>query len=93
MIINKTYLEYGMLFPKEYIENVIIKETNKKLDNKKMTYGEFLVWMGLWFFMGTTNFGDRRDFLSTKVIDTFEGTPFRFSGFMYKTVLKTFSPL
>ena len=38
---------FEMLFPKEYIENVIIKETNKKLDNKKMTYGEFLVWMGL----------------------------------------------
>ena len=38
--------------------------------------------MGVWFFMGTTNFGDRRDFWSIKAIDAFEGTPFQFSCFM-----------
>ncbi len=72
---------FEMMFPKEYIEQVIIKQTNKKLE-QKMTYGEFFIWMGLWFFMGTTNFGDRRDFWSTKSIDAFEGTPYRFNGFM-----------
>lgn len=72
---------FEMLFPKEFIQVIIIKETNKKLD-KKMTYGEFFVWIGLWFFMGTTHFGDRREFWSSKAIDAFEGTPFRFNDFM-----------
>ena len=40
-----------------------------------MTYGEFLIWIGLWFFMGITHFGDRREFWSTKAIDAFEGIP------------------
>ena len=50
------------MFPHELIKSVIIKETNKHLE-KNITYGEFLSWMiGLWFFMATTTFGDRREF-------------------------------
>ena len=45
-------------FPKEFITSTIIIETNKKLNDKKLSYGEFLVWLGLWFMMGTTHFGD-----------------------------------
>lgn len=72
---------FEILFPKGFLESVVIKETNKKLD-KKMSCGEFYVWIGLWFFMGTTYFGDRREFWSTKAIDAFQGTPFRFNDFM-----------
>ena len=32
--------------------------------------------------MGTTHFGDRREFWSSKAIDAFEGVPFRFNDFM-----------
>ena len=53
---------FEMLYPTEYnMKKVIINEINKKLDNKKMAYEDFFVWMGVWFFMGTINFGDRRD--------------------------------
>ena len=73
---------FEMMFPKSFVETVIVRETNRKLEDNKMTYGEFLIWLGLWFFMGTTHFGDRREFWSTKAIDAFEGTPFRFNDFM-----------
>ena len=77
-----------MMFPKEFIEVIIIKETNKKLDDK-IIYGEFVVWLGLWFFMGTTHFGDRREFWSTKSIDAFEGVPFRFNDYMSRNRFET----
>ena len=64
-----------------------MKEKNKKLD-KKMTCREFYVWIGLWFFMGTTNFDDRREFWSTKAIGAFEGTLFSFNGFMSRNWFK-----
>ena len=47
-----------------------------------MSYGEFLIWIGLQFFMGTTHFGNQGEFWSTKAIDAFEGIPFRFNDFM-----------
>ena len=62
------------MFPHELIKSVIIKETNKHLE-KNSTYGEFLSWIGLWFFMATTTFGDHRKFWSSKAIEVFEGTP------------------
>lgn len=39
---------FELMFPQEYIIKVIIKETNKQLKNR-LTYGEFLSWVGLWF--------------------------------------------
>ena len=72
---------FELMFPHELIKSVIIKETNKHLE-KNITYGEFLSWIGLWFFMATTTFGDRREFWSSKAIDAFEGTPYRFNDFM-----------
>ena len=52
---------FEMLFPQAFLESVIIKNTNKHLQ-KTVSYGEFIAWIGLWFFMATTNFGDRREF-------------------------------
>ena len=72
---------FELMFPQEYIIKVIIKETNKHLKNQ-LTYGEFISWVGLWFFMATTTFGDRREFWSSKAIEAFEGTPYRFNAFM-----------
>ena len=69
------------MFPQEFIRNVILKNTNKHLQ-KQVTYGEFISWVGLWFLMATTTFGDCREFWSRKAIDAFEGTPYRFNDFM-----------
>ena len=72
---------FEMLFPQAFLESVIIKNTNKHLQ-KPVSYGEFIAWIGLWFFMATTNFGDRREFWSSKSIDAFDGTPFRMNYYM-----------
>ena len=61
---------FEMRFPKEYVEQVIIKQTNEQLD-QNMTYGKFFGWISLWFFMGMTNFGDRRDFWGFHVTKPF----------------------
>ena len=49
---------FEILFPKVYVEEVIIREINKRIQENKLTFGEFLIWIGLWFFIGTTHFGD-----------------------------------
>ena len=40
------------------------------------------------FLYGTTNFGERREFRSTKAIGTFEGTLFSFNKFMSRNRFK-----
>ena len=39
---------FEWLFPWKYIEDVILVETNKVLDQQPVTYGELLHWIGLW---------------------------------------------
>ena len=63
---------FEILFPKGFLQQVIIKETNKNLD-KKLTCGEFYVWIGLWFFMGPTNFSDRREIWSQNLLMLLNG--------------------
>ena len=86
---------FEILFPKVYVEEVIIRETNKRIQENKLTYGEFLIWIGLWFFMRTTHFGNQREFWSTKAIDAFEGTPFSSNDYMsrnrFENILAAFS--
>ena len=72
---------FCLFFPMEWVETVLIVETNKVLD-KAMTLGEFLRWMGLWFLMATFQFGNRRDFWSTKQVDPFDGAPVRLNDYM-----------
>ena len=72
---------FKMLFPQTLLESVIIRNTNKHLQ-KPVSYGEFIAWVGLWFFMATTNFGDQREFLSSISIDAFDGTPFWMNDYM-----------
>ena len=72
---------FEIMFPQAFLQSVIIKNTNRHLQNP-VSYGEFIAWIGLWFFMATTNFGDRREFWSSKSIDAFEGTPFRMNDYM-----------
>ena len=49
---------FEMIFPKVYVEEVIIREINKRIQENKLTFGEFLIWIGLCFFMRTTHFGN-----------------------------------
>jgi hypothetical protein len=54
------------LFPKAYLETVLIVETNKKLDGRPLTYGELLKWIGMWVIMSTVDGSSRRSFWSLR---------------------------
>ena len=69
------------LFPKQFIENIMIPTMNRKLKNP-VTYSEFLVWIGLWILMSTVDGSDRHGFWSNKDINIYEGAPFRLTSFM-----------
>ena len=61
---NPTNLQlFEALFFKSFIQSTIIPKTNDNLGGKgKVTYGEFLHWLGLWFLMGTIVGPQRHDF-------------------------------
>ena len=42
------------LFPKELV-HLIIDKVNETTDGEKVTYGEFLQWIGLWLLMSTVD--------------------------------------
>ena len=49
-------LEWFLRFlPRQYVQDVLIPETNKSLEDTDMplTFGEFLRWLGLWLLMST----------------------------------------
>ena len=55
------------LFPKKFVEKVLLYETNKNLvSSKPLRMGEFLCWIGMWLLMATTYSKNRRDFWSGK---------------------------
>ena len=55
-----TLLEnFEMLFPKQFIVEDMIPQMNKVARLGVIQYGEFMQWLGLWFLMGTANFGQR----------------------------------
>ena len=67
---------FERLFPRKYVEDVILTETNKVLDKEPVTYGELLRWMGLWVSISTVDGSDRRSFWSLKSVNMYEGAPF-----------------
>ena len=72
------------LFPRQYVEDVIIIKMNKKL-KLPCSYGEFLRWIGIWVLISTVNGCDRHAFWLTKVISIYEGTPFWLGKFMTRS--------
>lgn len=72
-----------VLFPKKYLEEIILVETNKNLQSPSpLKMGEFLRWLGIWFLMATTYVTNRREFWSAKNSSAFEGAPFRLNDYM-----------
>ena len=86
---------FEMFFFKQYVEGIIIPQTNICLQKEKhrpVSYGEFLHWLGLWFLMSTINGPDRPDFWSMGEVDCFIGAPLRLGSFMsrkrFEAILK-----
>ena len=74
---------FQLLFPMEYLESVVIPETNKKLKYGPLSPKEFFVWLGLWLYMSChVGIHNRRDWWSQKEINMEEGAPYRFNLFM-----------
>ena len=78
---------FEIFFPVGYVKEVMLPETNKEL-SPPLSYGEFLIWLGLWFLLATTHFDSRRDSRSTKTIDMFEGTQIRLGEYMLRTIFE-----
>ena len=86
---------FEMFFFKEYVEGIIIPQTNICLWKEKhrpISYGEFLHWLGLWFLMATINGPDHPEFWSMGQVDCFIGAPLRLCSFMsrkrFEAILK-----
>ena len=86
---------FEMFFFKQYVEGIIIPQTNIRLRQEKhrpVSYGEFLHWLGLWLLMATINGPDRTDFWSLGEVDCFVGAPLRLGSFMsrkrFEAILK-----
>ena len=45
------------LFPKDYLQQVVLVETNKKLE-ESLTFGELLRWIGMWVLMSMVDGSD-----------------------------------
>ena len=76
---------FEWLFPCKYVEDVILTETNKVLDQQPVTYGELLHWIGLWVLISTVDGSDRHSFWSSKSMNMYEGAPFRLGEYMTRT--------
>ena len=71
------------LFFKSYLQDVIIPKTNNAMSlREKLTYGEFLRWLGLWFLMTTIIGLQRHEIWSLSPISVFEGAPLRLGVYM-----------
>ncbi|KAL7571289.1 hypothetical protein ACA910_008942 [Epithemia clementina (nom. ined.)] len=86
---------FEIFFFKEFVNAVIIVETSKRLSNdnqRPLSYGEFLRWIGVWLFLATIEGPDRLDFWSLGEIDMFDGAPFRLNHIMsrnrFEAILK-----
>jgi hypothetical protein len=79
-----SYLElFELLFPKKFIIDTIIENLNKEL-SRQVQYGEFLLWLGLWFMMATIEGPSRAIFFSNDDICDHKGAPIRLNGYMSK---------
>ena len=71
------------LFFKSYLQDVIIPKTNDAMSlHEKLTYGEFLHWLGLWFLMATIIGLQQHEFWSLSPISAFERAPLRLGVYM-----------
>ena len=83
------------LFPTAYLENTILKATNKNLDAGvlEVTMGELLRFIGIWLFLATTAGFPRRDYFSKQPVHFLYGAPYRVNMWMsrnrFETILKS----
>ena len=79
---------FHMCFPKKWIVNLVISQTNKTL-GKPMDLQEFYAWLGCIFFMSCFLGIDNQDlWWLMKAVDMFDGAPFCLNKYMTKACFK-----
>ena len=73
-----------LCLPVKFIKEVVVEQTNKKINGEQLTFGEFLRWVRLWLFMATTSGFSRREYFSTVEINSNSGAPYRLNCWMSK---------
>ena len=59
---------FETLFKKNYIVNVLLVSINENIKGESVTYGEFSVWLGLWFLIATVVSPSRDTFSPIKFV-------------------------
>ena len=86
-----------ILFPSTFLEQVILKATNKNIENETgdIIFGELLRFIGIWFFLATTSGFAHREFFSSFPINARTGAPYRMNMYMsrrrFETILNALS--
>lgn len=76
---------FCVFFPMAFLTQTIIGKTNENLKKKQKeatTLGEFLRFLGLWFFMATLSGYAKRQYWSTSEVNEFDGAPYRLHKYM-----------
>ena len=79
---NDYYIQLFEGFFSEELLEIIIDKVNEKIEGEKLSYGEFLWWIGVWILVSTVDGTDRHLFWSTKAVNPFEGAPFHLTSFI-----------
>ena len=73
---------FEAMFPKSYLEEVVLVNINKDHDEAKVTYGELIRWIGIWMLMATITGPQRHEFWQTCDVSLYNGAPFRLNDLM-----------
>jgi Transposase IS4 len=73
---------FDILFPKQFVEDVILVKASQQTKLGPISYGEFLRFLGVFFLVGTIEGPDRRQFFASEDVNVFTGAPFRVRAFM-----------
>ena len=69
-------------FPRAFMEDVMIAETNKILDQHPLSYGELLHWIRLWVLISMVDGSDCQSFWLMKKVNMYKGAPYHLSSYM-----------
>ena len=76
-------IDYFIHFLPPFIKDIILVETNKQINGKDVTWGEFVTYLGLWFLLSTVSHGcPRRAFWEDREPSEWSGAPFRLNKYM-----------
>ena len=79
---NDYYIQLFEVFPPKELLEIIIDKVNEKIEGEKLSYGEFLWWIGVWILISTVDGTDCCSFWLTKEVNPFEGAPFHVTSFI-----------